>query len=58
MMSVPRSTWAMASRSSLPIMPPVGLLGKGSTRTFVLGVMAERNSSGVRRNSFSALVST
>ena len=48
----------MASRSARPMTPPVGLLGKGSTSTLVLGVMAARSSSGVSRNSFSALVST
>ena len=58
MMSVPRSTSARASRSSRPMMPPVGLLGKGSTRALVRGVMAARSSSAVSRNSFSALVST
>ena len=30
--------------------PPVGLQGKGSTSALVLGVMAPRSSSGVRRN--------
>ena len=54
MMSVPFSTSAMASRSLRSMVPPVGLQGKGSTSTLVLSVMAERSSSGVRRNSFSA----
>ena len=58
MMSVPRRTWAMASRSSRSMMPPVGLQGKGSTRALVRGVMADRSWSGVSRNSSSALVST
>ena len=54
MISVPRRTSAMASRSFRSMVPPVGLEGKGSTSTLVLSVMADFNSSGVRRNSFSA----
>ena len=56
-MSVPSSTWAMASKSWRSMVPPVGLQGKGSTSTFVLGVMAARSSSGVRRNLFSTFSS-
>ena len=58
MMSVPRSTWAMASRCSFSITAPVGLQGKGSTSSLVLGVMAAFSSSAVRRNSFSAFRGT
>ena len=46
-MSVPSRTWAMASKSWRSIVPPVGLQGKGSTSTFVLGVMAAESFSGV-----------
>ena len=57
-MSVPRSTSATASRSRFSMIAPVGLFGKGSTRSFVRGVMAARRASAVRRNSSSAFVST
>ena len=58
MMSLSFSTWAMASRSRRSMMPPVGLLGKGSTRALVRGVMAAFSCSGVRRKPFSAVSST
>ena len=53
-MSCFRMTSAMASRSFLSIMAPVGLLGKGSTRILVLSVMASSSSAAVSLNSFSS----
>lgn len=56
MMSVPRSTSATASRCSRRMIPPVGLLGKGSTSSLVFGVIAARSASGVRRKPSSGFV--
>ena len=49
---------AQASRSSFSIMPPVGLLGNGSSRAFVLGVIAALRASAVSLNLLSAVVIT
>lgn len=38
------------------MIPPVGLLGKGSTSSLVFGVIAARSASGVRRKPSSGFV--
>ena len=50
-------TFAIFSRSSFSIMAPVGLFGYVSSTSFVFGVIAASNSSGVSLNSFSAFKS-
>ena len=54
MMSVPRSTSAMGSRSSRRITAPLGLHGKGSTSSLVFGVMAAFSCAAVSLKAFSA----
>ena len=49
--------FATFSRSSLPIIAPVGLFGYGRIKTFVLLVIAFLSSSGVNRKSFSSFKS-
>ena len=48
-------TFAIFSKSSLSIIEPVGLFGKGNISIFVFSVIAFKSSSLVSLNSFSAL---